>query len=154
MQIAKHWRLKGARYRLEGARDPETGVAVFPAPANAETLIPLIRSGVVESFATVGQAATGFNDHAVVALVRLNDGPLVTAQLTDTTLSEVTIGMPVEMVTRKLRDLGPDGLIVYGYKFRPCLESQHTITAIADPNNTVAESNEGNNQTQQTITIK
>jgi hypothetical protein len=31
--------------------------------------------------------------------------------------------MPVEMVTRKLREEGEDGLIVYGYKFRkPLLE--------------------------------
>jgi uncharacterized OB-fold protein len=31
---------------------------------------------------------------------------------------EIEIGMPVEMVTRKLREEGEDGLIVYGYKFR------------------------------------
>jgi hypothetical protein len=34
-------------------------------------------------------------------------------------LEDVEIGMPVEMVTRKLREEGEDGLIVYGYKFRP-----------------------------------
>jgi hypothetical protein len=27
--------------------------------------------------------------------------------------------MPVEMVTRKVREFGEDGVIVYGYKFRP-----------------------------------
>ena len=31
------------------------------------------------------------------------------------------IGMPVEMVTRKLREDGDKGMIVYGYKFRPRL---------------------------------
>ena len=31
------------------------------------------------------------------------------------------IGMKVEMVTRKLREEGSDGQIVYGYKFRPVL---------------------------------
>jgi uncharacterized OB-fold protein len=32
----------------------------------------------------------------------------------------VEIGMPVEMVTRKMRNDGDErGLIVYGYKFRP-----------------------------------
>jgi len=29
--------------------------------------------------------------------------------------------MPVEMVTRKMREYGEDGVIVYGYKFRPVL---------------------------------
>ncbi|PLS82300.1 MAG: hypothetical protein CYG59_04540, partial [Chloroflexi bacterium] len=56
-----------------------------------------------------------------MALVRLAEGPIITAQLTDVALDEVKIDMPVEMVTRKLRDLGPEGLIVYGYKFRPLL---------------------------------
>ena len=55
-----------------------------------------------------------------VALVKLDEGPMVTAQLTDVDASEVQIGMPVEMVTRKLRDDGDErGMIVYGYKFRP-----------------------------------
>jgi uncharacterized OB-fold protein len=54
-----------------------------------------------------------------VALVKLEEGPLITAQLTDVANDEVEIGMPVEMVTRKLRTQGEEGLIIYGYKFRP-----------------------------------
>jgi uncharacterized protein len=123
MQIAKHWRLKAARYRLEGARDPQTGAIVFPPPAHGDWQpVTLGGRGVVESFAEVGKAADGFTDGAVVALVRLEEGPVITAQLTDVPLDEVRIGMPVEMATRRLRDLGPDGLIAYGYKFRPRLE--------------------------------
>jgi uncharacterized OB-fold protein len=34
---------------------------------------------------------------------------------------EVTIGLPVEMVTRRLQEHGPHGYLVYGYKFRPVL---------------------------------
>lgn len=123
MQIAKHWRLKGSRYRLEGARDPQSGALIFPVPPNSEwDVVPLDGRGVIESFAGAGRAADGFSDGAIVALVRLNDGPLLTAQLTDVALEDVAIGMAVEAVTRKLRDLGPDGLIVYGYKFRPLLQ--------------------------------
>jgi uncharacterized OB-fold protein len=29
--------------------------------------------------------------------------------------------MPVEMVTRKLRTDGEEGMIIYGYKFRPAV---------------------------------
>jgi uncharacterized OB-fold protein len=54
-----------------------------------------------------------------VALVKLEEGPMVTAQLTDISEEDVEIGMPVEMVTRKLREEGDSGEIVYGYKFRP-----------------------------------
>ena len=55
-----------------------------------------------------------------MALVQLNEGPVVTAQLTDLDGQDVMIGMPVEMVTRKIRDDGNQrGIIVYGYKSRP-----------------------------------
>ncbi len=53
-----------------------------------------------------------------LALIQLDEGPRVTAQLTDLE-NEPEIGMRVEMVTRKLRAEGPDGIIIYGYKFRP-----------------------------------
>lgn len=123
MHIAKHWRLKASRYRLQGARDPQTGAAVFPPPAHADWQpITFSGRGIVESFAEVSKAADGFRDGAIVALVRLEEGPLITAQLADISLDDVRIGMSVEMVTRKLRDLGPDGLIVYGYKFRTALD--------------------------------
>jgi hypothetical protein len=47
---------------------------------------------------------------------------MVTAQLTDVDNDQVQIGMPVEMVTRKMRNDGDErGLIVYGYKFRPAV---------------------------------
>ena len=56
-----------------------------------------------------------------VAIVRLEEGPLVTAQLTDLGEEPVKIGTPVEMVTRKLGADGERGMLVYGYKFRPAL---------------------------------
>jgi len=31
--------------------------------------------------------------------------------------------MPVEMVTRKISEDGKDGVILYGYKFRPVLQT-------------------------------
>ena len=57
----------------------------------------------------------------MVALVKLEEGPLVAAQLADVEPEDVSIGMPVEMVTRKLRAEGDRGVIAYGYKFRPIL---------------------------------
>ncbi|MCC6456845.1 MAG: Zn-ribbon domain-containing OB-fold protein [Caldilineaceae bacterium] len=69
-------------------------------------------------------APKGFDEQKpyTVALVRLDEGPMVTAQLTDVDHDQVTIGMRVEMVTRKIREDGSEGQIIYGYKFRPLLQ--------------------------------
>ena len=57
----------------------------------------------------------------MLALVQLDEGPMIMAQLTDVDGS-VAIGDRVEMVTRKLTTEGAQGMIVYGYKFRKLLE--------------------------------
>jgi len=80
--------------------------------------------GEVYSFTTVYDAPAGYEQSApyTVAMIRLDEGPLVTAQLTDLGPEGVKVGAPVEMVTRKLRDDGDErGMILYGYKFRPVL---------------------------------
>jgi uncharacterized protein len=130
MDLAKHWRLKGARYRLEGERNLATGEVRFPAQSalNRETdtweTVALSGRGEVWSFSVVRQVPTGFEQFAPypVALVKLEEGPFVTAQLTDCAEDDLSIGMPVEMATRRLGDTGEDGLLLYGYKFRPVIE--------------------------------
>lgn len=79
--------------------------------------------GEVYSFSTMYNVPKGFEDQKpyTIALIRLDDGPMVTAQLTDINHEDVKIGMRVEMVTRKIREDGPEGQIIYGYKFRPLL---------------------------------
>jgi uncharacterized OB-fold protein len=130
MQIARHWRQRAARYRLEGQRNRETGAVRFPPQPlaigeSAETWEPVSLSGRGEiySFSVLRQAPDGYDDLTPypVALVRLEEGPLVTAQLTDCAEDELAIGQPVELVTRRLTDTGEDGVLVYGYKFRPLL---------------------------------
>ena len=80
--------------------------------------------GAIYSFTTMYNVPKGYEDQKPysVALVQLDEGPLVTAQLTDMNAAEAKIGMRVEMVTRKLREEGEEGQIIYGYKFRPILE--------------------------------
>lgn len=79
--------------------------------------------GEIFSFTTMYNAPQGYEDQKpyTVALVKLDEGPMVTAQLTDVDAQDVKIGMRVEMVTRKLREEGEEGQIIYGYKFRPIL---------------------------------
>jgi uncharacterized OB-fold protein len=79
--------------------------------------------GEVYSFSTMYNAPQGYEDQKpyTIALVKLDEGPMVTAQLTDVDSGDVRIGMRVEMVTRKLREEGAEGQIIYGYKFRPVM---------------------------------
>lgn len=81
--------------------------------------------GEVYSFSTMYNAPHGFEEQKpyTIALIKLDEGPMVTAQLTDVDSGDVAIGLRVEMVTRKLREEGAEGQIIYGYKFRPVMGS-------------------------------
>jgi uncharacterized OB-fold protein len=81
-----------------------------------------VGTGEIYSFTTLEEAPAGFEEQApyILALVKLDEGPILTAQLTDID-GPVAIGDRVEMVTRKLTTEGPRGMIVYGYKFRKVL---------------------------------
>ena len=57
-----------------------------------------------------------------VAWIKLAEGPLVTAMLTDVDLNKIHFGMKVEVVTRLKRDMGKRGLKIYGYMFQPVLD--------------------------------
>jgi hypothetical protein len=135
MEIARHWRLQRQRYALVGEVCTRCGEKIFPVryvcphcSAPAKTPFTFSGKGEVYSYSTVHDPPEGFEHFApyVVALVRLVEGPLVAAQLTDVEGETIEIGMPVEMVTRKLRDDGSKGTIVYGYKFRPVIMSADT----------------------------
>jgi hypothetical protein len=79
-------------------------------------------TGEIYSFTTMQDAPEGYVDQApyTLALVKLDEGPIITAQLTDID-GAVEIGDRVEMVTRRLTTEGSTGIIVYGYKFRKIL---------------------------------
>lgn len=94
-------------------------------PLEAESdveLVALSGKGTVFSFTTITAPAEDFVEFApyALALVQLDEGPMVTAQLTDLD-APPEIGMRVEMVIRKLRTDGSRGIIIYGPKFRPLL---------------------------------
>jgi uncharacterized OB-fold protein len=133
MEIPRHWRLKNQRYKLVGEVCPHCETKLFPprdvcpeCGQDAKTVYAFSGRGEVYSFTTIYDAPAGYEENVpyTVALIKLEEGPLVTAQLTDLGDQRVEIGAPVEMVTRKLRNDGDErGMIVYGYKFRPVLAS-------------------------------
>lgn len=130
----------------------------------AQTPYHFSGKGEIYSYTTIFEstnAPEGFEGQTpyTVALVRLIEedaggerieGPLVTAMLSDLDISlpvgeKIKIGQPVEMVTRKLREDGERGMLVYGYKFRPVLEPRPDFSldevlrlaaaCVADPKN-------------------
>lgn len=130
MEVSRHWRLRQQRYALVGEVCPHCAVKIFPprdicpdCGQEARTLYSFSGHGEVFSFTTVHDAPAGHEQDApyTVALVRLDEGPMLTAQLTDLGDQAPEIGMPVEMVTRRLSEDGERGMLVYGYKFRPVL---------------------------------
>ena len=128
MDLPRYHRLTGPYYRLEGQRCRACGELQFPPRASCEACrgrdLETWRfsgKGTVFSFSEIAQAPRGFSAPYLVALVDLEEGVRVTAQLTDVEPDEVEIGMEVEMVTRRLQEQGPQGYLVYGYKFRPAL---------------------------------
>src|SRR5450631_2276778 len=98
MEIARHWRLQRQRYALVGEVCTHCGDKIFPArdvcpQCNAPAKTPFVFSGKGEvySYSTVHHPPEGFERFApyVVALVRLAEGPLVAAQLTDVEGEEI-----------------------------------------------------------------
>jgi len=131
VRLPSYRRTVKQRLRLVGEICPNCGAKLFPprdvcpecsGPANEP--YEFSGQGTVYSYATTTSAPERFKEYTPysVALVRLKEGPLVTAQLTDVKAEEVYIGMPVEMVTRRMYQEGEDGIIVYNYKFRPQLQ--------------------------------
>jgi uncharacterized protein len=131
MEIPRYWRQRRQRYSLTGEICPHCQARIFPPrdvcpECGGEAKKPFTFSGKGEvfSYTVMHDAPAGFDEQApyTVALVKLVEGPMLTAQLTDLGDAKVEIGMKVEMVTRKIRDdASAKGMIIYGYKFRPLL---------------------------------
>jgi uncharacterized protein len=133
MEVSQHWRLSNQRYSMTGEACDHCGASIFPprdvcpdCAKPAQTPFTFAGTGTIYSYTTVLDAPAGFEEQApyIVALVKLDEGPMLTAQITDLD-GEPEIGMKVEMVTRKLRTDGEAGIIIYGYKFRIPVDQQH-----------------------------
>jgi len=131
MTIPGNWRTRQQRYSLKAEVCVECKKTIFPprdvcphCAQQKQTWTTLSGRGEIYSYTTMHNAPAGFEEYApyTVALVKLAEGPMVTAQLTDVDAGDVFIGMPVEMVTRKLSQEGEEGQILYGYKFRPLMK--------------------------------
>jgi uncharacterized protein len=133
MSIARFWRETPRRYNLGGSRCTACGTVYFPPRPvcpecthhrqSIEKMVPFQLSGAGEvvSYTVVHEAAEGFEMQVpyVLALVRTDEGPVLTGQVVDVEPGQVAIGLRVRATFRKLREEGRAGVIHYGYKFAP-----------------------------------
>jgi len=126
--IALHWRLIPERYNLIGSACKTCGTKFFPS----RDLCPdCRRKGRIESYTFSGEGEVfaftvvhapppglEYMKPYIAAIIRLAEGPLITAQIVDCKPEEVKVGGKVRMVFRKIVAEGPEGIIKYGYKFR------------------------------------
>ena len=126
MAVARFWREIPNRYNLIGSKCGNCNKVMFPprfiCPYCRRTgkLDPykLSPKGKIISYTITHAAASGFEDQApyVLAVIELQDGPRLTAQITDCDPQDVNIGDEVEMVFRRMGQDGEDGVIYYGFK--------------------------------------
>ena len=128
MSVPRTWRRRKALYSLEGSKCPKCGKHYFPARArclecNTIELENYTYSGngKVATYSWVYTPPKGFNSRIpyCLAIVELEEGPRLTSQLVALEENEVKIGMDVEFSFRKISSEGDEGVITYGFKFRP-----------------------------------
>ncbi len=121
-----------ARYRLTASRCTACNRLDFPPrlvclDCGGTDLAQKVLSGKGEVYARTviarGSSPTEFQEQQdlvgpyAVALVQLQEGPRILAQLTDVYPADVEIGMPVVALLRRI--YRQEGVVRYGYKFRP-----------------------------------
>jgi len=127
----RFWREFDTRYRMLASKCPICGFVYFPprdvcrkcrrASVGRMQRVPLSRRGRVLTHTVVHQAQTGFEDQVpyVLAIVEFEGGVTVVGQVVDCDECDVSIGMEVKPVFRRIREEGDAGVIHYGYKFAP-----------------------------------
>jgi len=130
--VVRTWRHISERYNLIGVKCKNCGTVYFPSRVLCPKCrrktqmeeIKLSGKGKVYTYSVVHTPPKEFEKIApyIIAIVELEEGPKVTAQIVDCDKDKIYIGMQVEAVFRRIKEDGEDGIISYGYKFRPVKE--------------------------------
>ena len=127
----RYWRDLRGRYNLIGRRCGKCSRVYFPPRSicldchrhsiGKMDAYQLRGNGSVSTYTIVhdGDPRFGLQVPYILALIQLDEGPRLTAQLVDVAPTEVKIGMKVHPVFRKIGSVHTEGVIHYGYKFSP-----------------------------------
>ena len=128
MLTARIWRERGRRYRNEAARCCRCSKVHYP-PLSVCTAcgsreleaVTMAETGRVITHTAIHVAPPEFASHVpyVVAVLEMDDGARLMAQVADVEPADVTSGMRVRLEFRKIREEGRSGLICYGHKAVP-----------------------------------
>lgn len=128
--VARFWREIPQRYNFMGNKCENCGRMFFPpresCPICRRKSIGKMKEmkfsgkGEVITYSIIHVGPGGFEEQTPypIAIIKLEEGPQVTAQIVDSPLDEIKIGMKVESTFRKIQQDGYTGAIYYGYKFR------------------------------------
>jgi uncharacterized OB-fold protein len=131
MTTARFWRDNATRYNLMATRCGNCGKVTFPPrhvcpvchrrSMGKMQRFKLSGVGEVYSFSLVHEAPSAFELQKpyLIAIIKMEEGVMLTAQLIDCDAVDVMIGMKVRATLRKIGEEGPGGIIHYGYKFAP-----------------------------------
>ncbi|KKQ41807.1 MAG: hypothetical protein US60_C0029G0007 [Microgenomates group bacterium GW2011_GWC1_37_8] len=121
--------MQKVRYRLIGNYCMNCKKISYPAKSfcpscrksdslKSHVLSPL---GKIFSWSLLYVAPEGFEQLIPypIALVKMDDGPIILSQITDYDLKDLKSGSRVEAVFRKLVEPNGESIIRYGLKFRP-----------------------------------
>ncbi|MBO8181973.1 MAG: Zn-ribbon domain-containing OB-fold protein [Archaeoglobus sp.] len=136
--IPRFWRKIKYRYDIVGSICESCGSKFYP-PRN---FCPVCRRksrikeqrfngrGKILSYTVVHDTPDEFklNKPYVVALIELDDGPIITSQVVCGP-NEVEVGMRVVKAFRKYFEDGDDGVIYYGTKFIPEDKSMESVSS-------------------------
>ena len=131
MAVARFWRENASRYNLIGSRCGVCGRIYFPPRSVCPTChrrsigkmepFKLKGEGEVIPFSIVHDAPSQLEMQKpyVIAIIKMDEGVNITAQVIDIDPTDVHIGLRVRATLRKISDEGAAGVINYGYKFMP-----------------------------------
>ena len=130
MSVPRYWRNEVPRYRLQGNECTQCGARFFPSrticKCGSTKFKPykLAERGTIITWTIISNPPIGFEKYVpyAVALIELDDGNKLLSQVVDVDPEEIETGLRVEAVFRKVKEDGKDGIIQYGYKFRPIVE--------------------------------
>ncbi len=133
MTVAKIWRKIPEHYNLIGKKCNDCSELYFPP----REVCPKCGSMEMQDFQFAGRGkittftiirthqkdeetneASFRNTPYALAIIQLDGGPMLTAEIVDCDFSEISIGKEVVVVFRKILEKGEKGVIQYGYKFR------------------------------------
>ena len=134
--VPRFWREIQQRYNLIGNQCGECKKFYFPpretcpycrrkSIGNMKT-VKFSGEGEIITYTIIHEAPENFEGQTPypMAIIQLEEGPKLTAQIVDCKLEDVKIGMPVKSTFRKIQEDGYIGAIYYGYKFKPVGEEK------------------------------